>query len=506
MSDATPGANARSALGALLLLSAVLLAVRILAATRIGFGDSEALYASYALHPQPAYLDHPGLIGVVARAIGGGTAPSPLRAHVVTAILATAWPWTMALACRAVGATWARSLWAALVAGLAPEIAVGLFALTPDLLLALAWTAAIGLAAAALLAAPGSVRATTAFAAAGLLAGVATSCKVTGVCLLVALTATYASPPARRHARTVAPWAGLAAGLLVVAPVAMFEARTGWPMLRHRLVDTQGGAALSLRNLGALVGGQLLYVSPLVAALAVGAMRSTWRDREDVVGRLLLVCFLVPFAPLVALCLWSRVAEPHWIAPALLALVPAAARAPRVPSRRLVVASAAVAVLMVAGLHAWVLVPAAARLSPADDEQLDIANELVGWPQVVEAVREEAIEAWSPGAERGEVALVGPHWIICAQLEAALRGEWPVGCNTPVRDDFDDWWPRHTWHDAEVIVWVSDTRFEPASGAPSFKGILDEYAPLRSRQVRVDRGGRTVRLFTITVLSRRAGA
>ena len=30
---------------------------------RFGFGDSEALYACYALHPQPAYLDHPALIG-----------------------------------------------------------------------------------------------------------------------------------------------------------------------------------------------------------------------------------------------------------------------------------------------------------------------------------------------------------------------------------------------------------------------------------------------------------
>ena len=35
----------------------------------IGFGDSEALYACYAMHPQPAYLDHPGLIGVIMQII-----------------------------------------------------------------------------------------------------------------------------------------------------------------------------------------------------------------------------------------------------------------------------------------------------------------------------------------------------------------------------------------------------------------------------------------------------
>ncbi len=496
----------RGALSALVLLSAAMLAIRFLAATRVGFGDSEALYASYALHPQPAYLDHPGLVGIVARAIGGGTAPSALQAHLVTAVLATAWPWVMALACRATGAMWARSLWAACVVALVPEMAVGLFALTPDLLLALAWTGALALAAAALRSPPGSLRATVAFATAGVLAGVGTSAKVTGLALLVALCAAYASPAARPHARTVAPWAGLAAGLLVVAPIAMFEAHTGWPMLHHRLVDTQPSSGLSLRNAGALVGGQLVYLSPLVAWLAVLATRAAWRDRSDAVGSLLVATFLVPLAPLVALCLWSRVAEPHWIAPALLALVPAAARAKVAPPRRLLLAAAALASVMVAAVHAWVLVPQMARLAPADaDPRLDLTNELVGWPGIVDDVRAEAIEAWSPGAERGEVTIVGPHWVICAQLEAALRGEWPVGCDTPVADDFDGWWPRRVWRQADVVVWVSDARFEPAEGEPTYAGILGAYAPLRRREVTVERGGRTVRWFTVTVLSRRAG-
>lgn len=497
---------ARGALVALLVVSATLLAVRLLAATRVGFGDSEALYASYALHPQPAYLDHPGLVGVVARAIGGGTSPSPLQAHLVTAFAATMWPWVMALACRAAGATWARSLWAALVAGLAPEIAVGLFALTPDLLLALAWTGSLALAATALRSRPGSLAATAAFASAGVLAGVAASSKISGVLLLVALSAAYASAPARPHARTVAPWAGLAAGLLVVVPVATSEARTGWPMLRHRLVDTQAAAGLSLHNVGALLGGQLVYLSPLVALLVVGAARACWRGRGDAVGRLLLASSLVPIVPLVALCLWSRVAEPHWIAPALLSLVPAAARAPGGASRRLVIASVALAGAMVAAVHAWVLVPAAARLAPeGSDPRLDLTNELVGWPAVVDEVRSEAAAEWSPGAGRGDVTVVGPHWVICAQLEAALRGQWPVGCATPVRDDFDDWWPRSRWRDADVILWVSDARFE-SPGEPSYAQLLSSYVPLRSREIPVQRGGRTVRLFTITVLSRRAGA
>src|SRR5580693_10334040 len=148
MTEAHPQATATTgALGALALVSAALLAIRALAATRIGFGDSEALYASYALHPQPAYLDHPGLIGIVARVLGGGSAPSPRQAHALTALVSTIVPWLMSLTCRACGAPLRRAVAAGLLAAVVPEMAIGLFGLTPDLLLAPSWIGSLGLAA-----------------------------------------------------------------------------------------------------------------------------------------------------------------------------------------------------------------------------------------------------------------------------------------------------------------------------------------------------------------------
>ena len=492
--------------------SAALLALRLFAATKVGFGDSEALYAAYALHPQPAYLDHPGLIGGIARAIGGGMAPAPERAHVVTSVLATCFPWVVALACRAAGAPWGRAVAAALVVALAPEVAVGLFALTPDLPLALAWTAALGLAADALTAPARSTRATVGFAAAGVCAGVAAASKVSGGLLMAALAGAYASRPARRHALTLAPWAGLAAGAVIIVPVVAWEATTGWPMIVHRLVDTQAAAGVSLRNVAAVAGGQLAYLSPVILGLAVLAARTAWRGRGDAVGCLLLWCFALPLAVLLALCLWSRVAEPHWLAPAWLALAPAVARQTRsrpgddsqkgaepAPSRRLVVAACLVGAAMVATAYAWVLVPLPARWLPdAYDPKLDLANELYGWPEALGAVREEIGEA-APLADLapGSVAVLGPHWTVCAQLEAGLNGQVPVGCADPQRDDFDRWWPRDRWRKADVILWVTDRRF--ARDLESKDHVL-----LRKREVPVKRAGRTIRVFTIGVFVRRA--
>jgi|HubBroStandDraft_2_1064218.scaffolds.fasta_scaffold10975_3 hypothetical protein len=485
----------------LIAVTGVLLAVRLFAAGRVGFADSEALYAAYALHPQPAYLDHPGLVGLFARAIGAGSAPSPERAHLVTTVLAAALPWEMALACRACGAAWPRAFAAALVVALVPEIAIGLFAMTPDLIMSIAWVGAIAAAAVGLRSSAGGFRSGAAFAAAGLLAGVAAGSKVSGLLLMVALAATYASRTSRAYGRTTAPWAGLAIGAIVLVPIIAFEARSGWPMLRHRLVDTQHAAGLSLRNAGALVGGQLAYLSPLVAGLAVLAAREAWRDRADTVGRLLLLTALVPAVVLVPLCLWSAVAEAHWLAPALLSLVPAAARSSRGPSRRALTWSLVVAGLMVAAVYAWVLVPGVVRLAPASyDPRLDLANELYGWPRVVEAVREEVTAETTPLTRFGEVAVVGPHWVICAQLEAGLyrRGaNVPIGCETPTGDDYADWWPRRRWLAADSIVWVSDARFD----------VSPDFGPFRvdrARHINVMRDGREARRFVILVLTRRA--
>jgi hypothetical protein len=481
---------------ALAAASLALLGVRLVAATRVGFGDSEALYASYALHPQPAYLDHPALVGLVARLLGHGTAPSPEQAHVVTATLATLVPWAMVLACRACGAAWDRAVWASLVFAVVPEIAVGLFALTPDLLLALCWIGALGAAAWALRSRPGSSAAALGFCAAGVLAGIATTAKLTGALLSVGLLVAYASRAARPHAKSVAPWAGLAAGVVVAVPLTAYEATTGWPMLAHRLVDTQGDAGLSLRNAGVLLGGQLVYLSPFVVVLAVFAAREAWANQGDAVGVLLLATFAVPLAALLPLCLWSPVAEPHWLAPALLSLVPTLARSPREAPRRTTIAAAATGAVMVVAVHAWVLVPGASRLAP-QDPQVDLADELYGWPEVVRAVRAEAAAAWAPGAVRGDVAVVGPHWVVCAQLEAALRGEIAVGCDTPIRDDFDLWWPRPLWKKAEAIIWVTDARFGPPPA-------LAAYMTARTSKVRLFRGGRAVRVFTIATMTRRA--
>ncbi len=494
---------------ALAALSVVLLALRLYAATRVGFGDSEALYAAWAAHPQPAYLDHPGLVALAARSIGQGSVPTPFATHVVTSIVATAIPWLVFGAAIAANAPKRRAAMAAIVVALVPEIAVGLFALTPDLLLAPLWLGSLSLAAIALSSRGDSPRAAGAFLGAGLLAGIAVAAKVSGLLLWCALFATYASvalstDAARARARTAWPWAGLACGMVVVSPIALWEATQGFPMLRHRFVDTQDGSGLVLRNAGALVLGQLVYVSPILVYVAYRAARSLFVARNaDAISRLLFFATTLPLLPLTALVLWSRVAEPHWIAPALLALPLHAARhESSLVGRKVHVAGAVVAALVSLGAHAYALVPVAAELAPRDtDPKLDIASELYGWPTVLEAVREQTKSAATPFDPEGrEVVLIGPHWTVCAQLSAGLPGV-PVGCATPIPDDFDRWFPRDSWRRADHVLFVTDNRFG-GDGAEQ----LPSHVPLAQSRVRIFRGGRVARSFELYLYARRGQA
>lgn len=486
--------------------SVVLFALRLWAASAVGFGDSEALYVSWAAHPQPAYLDHPGLVGLFARLVAGGT-PSPFYVHVVTSVIATLVPWLALATARVLGATRERAEVAGLAVALVPETAVGLFALTPDLLLAPAWLGAIALAVGGLRGEPGSTRSAGALLGAGLLAGIAASTKVSGVLLLFALALAYvvvarsrraADRDHARIARGIWPWAGLLAGVVVLLPIIAYETHLDFPMLRHRLVDSQAGAGLALRNVGALVGGQLLYVSPLFAWIAVRVARDLVRRRsEDVATWTLFAVFALPLVPLVALCLWSAVAEPHWIAPALLALPLAAALAPgSLPSRKVMVAAFATAGAFTLVAHLWVLTPLSSML--AGNDPRDISSELYGWPKVTAEAREQLRLAATPFDPEGhDAALVGPHWTICAQLQANLP-DVRVGCATPIKDDFDRWYPRDEWRKADHVLWVTDARF-PGDGAEQ----LPRHVKVAEKTVEVRRGGRVARTFVLSLYSRR---
>lgn len=488
---------------ALVITTGVLLALRLVARAEVGFGDSEALYASYALFDEPCYLDHPGLIGLIGRVLAHSGAPSPREAHLLTSLVATAVPWLFVAMARPIATSPTRLYQFGLAWALCPTIAIGLFGFTPDVVLAPVWIVTIGMLVRAL--DPKEVdgaSARTAWVVAGVAAGAGAAAKASGLLLVVAVA--IAALFARRWTKSRTPWAfiGLACALLAASGPYIYDARSGFRMWIHRLVGTQSDAGVSLQNVGQVVGGQLAYLSPAIAALLAWGLVKMVRDRDrDAIDRWLFVVVAWPIAMLLALSVWSRVAEPHWLAPAWVgtafylvrhdrhfASMPAWLRKSALP----------LAAALTVFAHAWVLSPWVAARMPVPD-RANIARELYGWPDVVDAVEEDiALERHVPPVT---VAVVGPHWTVCAQLRAGLSPEIPVGCMTPEGDDFDRWLPESTWMHFDKLIYVTDDRFDDEPPA-----ALAGWHAVNARRIRLFRGGRAMRSFRVQLLERGAHA
>ena len=478
-------------LRAALVVSVALFMLRLAVSSGTGFGDAEALYATYALHPQPAYLDHPGLIGFIARVLGHGGAPSPARAHFFTTFVATLFPWLGALAARAAGASWRGAFRTVIGLALVPELAIGLYAFGPELPLAVTWMGALALAAVAIAAEPGSYRAMFSILGVGTLVGLACLSQASGVLLGIALLAAFATGPGRAHFRTAAPWVAMLLAGILLWPVLRWEVAHGYPLLRHRLIATQTHAGLSWRNLGALVGGQLLYITPPFLIAAWFLLRDLWKTKKtDPVAHMLWLATIIPGVVLIALCLWSRVAEPHWLAPAYLPLGIQLARS-NVIGRKLAIGSIATGAAIAVLAWAWIKTDLPIKLLGSHYRaRYDLANDLYTWGPARQLL-DDAIETTMID-EKNLPVVVGPHWVVCAQAAAAVNGVVPVGCNTPIHDDFDRWFPRKRWLAAPVILYVTDSRFhiDPAKELP------DRTVKSISR-IAIRRGGRVVRTVRI---------
>ena len=485
-----------------LVVSVVLLGARLWIADAVGFGDAEALYASYASWGQATYLDHPGLVGWLGSHIAGGSKIlSPVVVHQFTSVAATTIPWLCGLAARAAGASWRGVLVAVIAMLVVPEVAIGMFAFTPDLPLAIFWLGALGLAAAALRQEAGNPRALAATLGAGLCTGLACASKASGVLLAIALVVTWLGKSVRPRFRTIAPYAAVIVGLLCVSPMLSREASLGWPMLQHRLVNTQVGFGASLRNLGALLGGQLLYLTPVVALVVVLlALDLAKRSGQDPIDRLLFFATFIPLGALAMLTLLSRVAEPHWLAPAYLGVAIHLARrcdaTPDVVARKIMIAAGATALIAIGIVFAVVRFPILpSLLGTRYDPKLDLVNDLYVWRPASGLVAQSLDRVEQAGIE--DVSIVGPHWIVCAQVQAALGPSARVGCETPEGDDFQWIHPRSRWEHSRVILYVTDDRFpvDVRSRFPSFtvQGV---------DRVGIRRGGRIVRTVRVLQLGR----
>ena len=486
----------RSPPRSLLLVAGILLLSNAVVSSLCGLGDAEALYYNYGLHLSFSYLDHPPLIGWLIRISTTVFGQTVIGVRVVAM--------GMCLLCLISTTRLTREMYGDEAAGLVPYLmlatpvfAVGMTAATPDAPLSALWPVVTLQLYRALFTDPSpttSWRVRLRPLGIGLLLGLAFLAKYTGALLVVTTLLMVSRKEARAHLRRPMVWCGALIAAAVAMPVFIWNIRHDWAGALHRLSWTQGGAGVSLRNAGALIGGQLLYVGPPMLWLFFRALKSGFarrdRRRNEDAFRILAAASLPTLIAGYLLVLWSKVAEPHWPAAGYLPLFPLAAHyATAHPSSGKRVAKLAIGFGIVAFsvMHLLVLTPLVPLLTPADryEPKYDLANELTGWPEVAEQIRDIT--------PAGLVVTSG-FYTQCAQLRFALNrpSDPKVRCISEEIDDFD------IWHPAKVdapFVFVDDNRFNH-----DVTKLASDAEVRATHDVEIFRGGRSARRFRIRLV------
>lgn len=461
--------------------------LRLEAARHVGFSDIEALFLTYGLHPQPAYVDYPGLIGGFARLLE----PEPFSVHLATTLAAAALPWLGVLAAWANGAPARAALRAFFPLALLPPLCIGWFAFTPDLLQCYLWLAALAGGGLALRQPSTSFVALLASVAVGVAAGLACLTKPSGWLLAAALLALALGRSERERLRTLSPWAALGLFVIITAPLV-----SHW---RAQGIGFSLDAQLSVGRAAMQLARPLLGMTPpFLMAGALVASDLLRRRETSPIDRWLRLQLLVPLLPLAVLAACTS-AETDWLMPAYLVL---SLQVTRMPSLRPSLAWVCALTGFGVALLGWCWLRTELPLWAGEklggyDPRLDTSNDYYAWLPEKQLLEEAVVDVRERTGQNPIV--IGPHWNVCAQAELALAGQVHVGCDSLEHDDYDDWSNPTLWSAAQTLLFVTDSRFEEPPDAFYGRDVV------WVRRAAVERFGQTVRTISVSRFDRQEG-
>ncbi len=441
------------------ILLAAMTLLRLALAGRAGLGVDESHYLVYARHPAWGYFDHPPgvlLAALPLRLIGESHFAArlgPILLAVLTLIVWRSW----ALKTSSPEAAWRGTVFLHLL----PLYHLLSLALMPDAVLNLFWCLTLLFFIQALKSGNGGW-----WLAAGVSGGLAALGKYHGLLLAPCLLGYLVSSKRyRSRLGKTGPYLAALAGAAVFLPNVLWNWSHDWISYRFQLGHGMGGGwSFTFNKFSAALGGQLGVASPIVFGLLAAAVLVLLRKKNKSESDRLLLWTSVPVFGFFILAGSGGKILPHWTFPGWWAGALAAGgvlserlRDPKRAKRwrRWYRAGAVLALVMVAGMYAGMafpvlpplynaarsassalnrIVPAVEPLEPFD-HNLDITNDLYGWPEAAERVEE--IRASMPNPAGTFVFAHRP--FTASQLAAELPPETVVATLNPRPDQYLLW-------------------------------------------------------------------
>ena len=425
------GAHSSDAQSAARLVMAIILAgtaVRLALAGATGLGMDESYSVGSARQLMLSYVDHPPLhywAAGLAERFFHSEAPIVVRLPSILFFAGSSWL-MYRLTARLFGAR--AGLWAVTALNVAPVFTLAHASwVLPDGPLMFFMLATANVVAAILFDEPQVRRPLLWWLGAGALGGLAMLSKYSGIFIFVGVLAYVATvPAARRHLATPGPWLAAALALIIFSPAIIWNLQHGDVALSFQTRRLPGGSAIHPLWLVEDLGGQMLYLFPLLfVPVAIALWRALRAGRSEPRGWLTALIAVGPIVLFNVLSLWVH-GLPHWPMPGWLFALPlfgrdAAALAEERPgfARRYMAWSAGIVGLILAVLI-WQtlrggLIPAS--LGPRADITLD----LLDWRGL-----KPALEA--RGLLPAGTAVASPAWMYAGKASYALGPDVPVIC------------------------------------------------------------------------------
>lgn len=469
---------------------------RMVVMGRTGLGDSESYYWAWSRRLDLSYYDHPPLVAWLIRLFNEIGGESAFMTRLPSVLLFMLMCWLLYRLSMDLFNDRRVGFYSILTFNLVPMFGIGAMQMVPDIPSAVCFLAYIVVLNRLLKnGGPGWW-----WYVLGVLLGVGMLGKYFAVMAVPGTLILVAAVPEYRHwFKRPEPYIMGAVALLFFSPVLIWNYVNDWPSFKFHLMERHKGPSFSWRNVGQLIGGQFLYVSPLyLPALLWGVWGGTKRAVGDGDRR---YATLAAFAGPVLLffyviCAWTNESEPHWPAFGYLtAIVMMAALGLDVwdrgrpesgrKARGWYAAATGLASLMFILFFVHVFHP----ILPIKPKY-DIVNELYGWDKVGPRF-EKAYSELSAEKNGAKPFILAHHWVLCSQIMFSTKDKIPVHCINERIDQFD-FWDKEDELSGRPAVIVTDQRFEEP---PSQLYRLSDVEKVED--IPIERGGRIVRQFTI---------
>jgi len=438
---------------------AIMTAVRVFYAIRLGLGDDEAYYWEWGQRLALSYFDHPPLTAWIGRITceilgnneGGFRAGALASSFLFTALL-------YMLAFRITGSD-RTAFFSAVFISWIPIFAAGAFMMVPDAPLSLFWMASLYVFSRLI-----DTKRPAWWYVLGVLFGLGLLSKYNMILLPLCAAAFFAlSKEHRFWLKRLEPYYALCIGIIIFSPVISWNASHGFSSFAFQFAGRHAHR-LSWLPFQLYLAGQLGYLSPLVFVAALGAMvqltrKALW-GRDPKTG--FLFSFSVPYFLVFSIaCSLSPTSKPHWpvlgYIPALLYCAQsfdgALAGKPRRRRPLTVYGWLTFGTMLLVSLllYCQSLYPVIKLSGNAD-----ATNELYGWNTVGRRI-DEMIQS---GSGPAGTFIFATRYNIASQVAFYTGGRYPVYSINPKREQHDIW-GRGSLEGLEGknAIFVSDERY-----------------------------------------------